>query len=502
MAALVTALGVAALAAAAAAAAASVQATVDLSVAGRQLNRGWLAVGSCHATTALRADWQRQLAAARADLGVEFVRFHGVFDDDMSVVLSDGFSFFDANTVFDFIVSIGMRPVVELSFMPALLASGNSTIFHYKGNTSPPADFKAWYELVYAFAGNLVARFGEGEVSRWYFEVWNEPNLDFWSGTQAQYFQLYEVSAAAIKAVSPALRVGGPATAQTAWLPAFLQWAASAQAPVDFVSTHLYPTDPNVPQTYATAFSDVVAAAAQQAAGVPLLLTEYNAGLGIDVLDYSYAAAFVAKQLEYLQDAPNLALWSYWTFTDIFEEGGQSSQPFSNQFGLQTINQVPKPAYRAFQLLHQLAGQQILTDRDAVAQQPPPNATTVDVWVTRRAEGAAAATYSAFITNFNLFGLPIAAANLSISFALPAGAAPPASALVYTIDAASGNPRALWQSWGAPTYPSPAQVAQLCAASQAAEWTLPLAPAGPGAVAASLTLQPQSLNVVTFVVAQ
>ncbi len=206
-------------------------------------------VGSCHAATALREDWRRQLKRCREELGFEYVRFHGLLDDDMSVCLRGDrgaldYSFFNVDSIVDFLLEIGMKPFIELSFMPSALASGAKTVFHYRGNITPPKSYDEWGDLIGALAGHLVRRYGVGEVRRWFFEVWNEPNLDiFWSGTQQEYFRLYQSAARAIKKVDGSLAVGGPATAIDAWIPELREFCEKQGVPLDFISTHHYPTD-------------------------------------------------------------------------------------------------------------------------------------------------------------------------------------------------------------------------------------------------------------------
>src|SRR5262249_11927556 len=146
-------------------------------------------VGSCHAPLALRADWQAQLRRCHDELGFRHVRFHGLFCDDMSTLVEHRgrplYSFFNADRIVDYLLSIGMRPFVELSFMPGALASGSKTVFHYRGNITPPRDYAQWGLLVHKLAAHWVERYGLAEVGQWPFEVWNEPNLaQFWSGTR------------------------------------------------------------------------------------------------------------------------------------------------------------------------------------------------------------------------------------------------------------------------------------------------------------------------------
>jgi xylan 1,4-beta-xylosidase len=203
----------------------------DLGQIGEPLPHVWShTVGSGHATLALRADWQAQLRRCRAELGVRHVRFHGLLSDDVGTLVDHAgeliYSFFNADQIMDFLVSIGMRPFVELSLMPQALASGSETVFHYRGNVTPPKDPAAWGELIERLARHWVERYGAEEVREWFFEVWNEPNLEeFWTGTQAQYFELYRHTAEALKRVDPQLRVGGPATAKNEWIEALVPFA-------------------------------------------------------------------------------------------------------------------------------------------------------------------------------------------------------------------------------------------------------------------------------------
>ena len=205
-------------------------------------------VGSGHATLALRSDWQNQLARCHRELGFKYVRFHGILSDDMGTLVSEEskliYSFFNADQICDFLLSIGMRPFMELSFMPSALSSGNETVFHYKGNVTPPKDYKKWETFIYKLVHHWVERYGISEVKHWFFEVWNEPNLSsFWTSTQSEYFRLYQHTAKAIKKVDPLLQVGGPATAHNAWIKDFLLFCKKHKVPSDFISTHHYPTD-------------------------------------------------------------------------------------------------------------------------------------------------------------------------------------------------------------------------------------------------------------------
>jgi xylan 1,4-beta-xylosidase len=420
-------------------------------------------VGSGHATLALRADYQRQLARAHAELGFGHVRFHGILDDDMGTLVDEYdapvYSFFNADQIIDFLLSIGMRPFIELSFMPSMLASGSDIVFHYRGNVTPPRDFAAWGTLITDLVGHWVERYGLGEVRQWWFEVWNEPNLPaFWTGTRDDYFELYATTAKAIKAIDPALRVGGPATANNAWIPELIGFCQRARMPIDFISTHHYPTDAfgkpgdDTPAQLAASRRSVLreqaAVAQRDARGLPLYYTEWATSSNpFDELhDQPYAAAFIIKTCLEARDL--VQGYSYWTFSDIFEENYFNSNAFHGGFGLLTIDGIAKPAYRAFELLHRL-GDQIL----AVTGDHP----TVDCWVTR-----AANRVTILAVNSQLPRHPVATETVTIELA---GAAI-VSAIVERIDDDHANARRAWVAMGSPERPLPGQVAALDAASR------------------------------------
>jgi len=175
-------------------------------------------VGSGHATLALRSDWQKQLSRCHKELGFRHVRFHALLCDDVGTLVREEdkliYSFFNTDQIFDFLLGAGIRPFVELSFMPEALASGSATVFHYRGNITPPRDYNEWTALISKLAAHWVDRYGAPEVRQWFFEIWNEPNLKaFWTGSREDYFKFYKVTARAIKRVDDGLQVGGPATA-------------------------------------------------------------------------------------------------------------------------------------------------------------------------------------------------------------------------------------------------------------------------------------------------
>ena len=227
--------------------------TITPSPAPGQLRMPWrncVAVGRAYLL--LRADLLEQFAAAQKELGYRYCRFHALFDRDMDVVerAKDGsltFKWHQIDKIYDALLAMGIRPFVELNPMPDALASGTQQLFWYKANVTPPQDYREWELLVHEFAKHLVRRYGLDEVRKWYFEVWNEPNLSgFWSGTKDEYFKLYKASADGLKSVDGGLRIGGPASSKANWIQDMIDYCTDNSVPLDFISTHLYPQDEQV----------------------------------------------------------------------------------------------------------------------------------------------------------------------------------------------------------------------------------------------------------------
>jgi len=421
-------------------------------------------VGSDHALMALRADWRAQLARAHRELGFRHVRFHGLLDDDMGTLTCQMqrllYSFFNADSIVDFLLATGMRPFVELSFMPRTLSSGGTTVFKYEGNVTPPKDLDAWCALIGRLVSHWLDRYGEREVRRWYFEVWNEPNLAaFWTGTQQQYFEFYRRTAVTLKQLDARLRVGGPATAANAWIRAFVDYCRDANAPLDFVSTHHYPTDAfgapgddtitQLAKCRRSVLCEQAQAVRAQAGTLPVCYTEWSSSSNPrDALhDEPFAAAFAVKTI--LEAAGLVDAYSWWTFSDIFEENYFPSVPFHGGFGLLNLHGIAKPVYRAFELLHGI-GDRMLPRSGEHA--------TVDAWAIRGERGL-----TVIVTNFALPRHPVNQESVDIVLHR-CPAAPRAS--LRRIDARHANAKAAWQRLREPEYPTAPQLARLAEASR------------------------------------
>jgi xylan 1,4-beta-xylosidase len=341
--------------------------TVTIEVGGAagagELGRPWEAmIGSEHLSYLLSgertggrvigAELREALRIARDELGVRAVRAHGILNDDLGVYRESGgravHDFSGIDRVYDELMEIGLRPVVELSFMPRDLARDPArTVFSYGAIISPPKDWDRWAALTGDLAAHLVQRYGRDEVvSQWAFEVWNEPNLEvFWSGTREEYFRLYDVAARAIKAADPELRVGGPSSAAAGWVWELLGHLKDSGAPLDFLSTHVYG---NVPLD----LRPVLAACGR--AGTPIWWTEWGTHPAHfhHVGDTVFAAAFLLRGMK--SALGRIEALSHWVASDHFEELGAPPELFHGGFGLLSVGNLRKPRYWALALLARL----------------------------------------------------------------------------------------------------------------------------------------------------
>ena len=419
-------------------------------------------VGSDRAVVALRQQWLSDLELVKKTTGIKSVRFHGLFNDEMGVRPSGSRqpNFLYVDMVFDAMLDRGIRPLVELSFMPGALASDKNTILWYRGNTTPPKDTSQWGELVGNLAKHLVDRYGAQEVSAWNFEVWNEPNIMFWAGTKADYFELYRQSATAIKKVDRQLRVGGPSTAMAAWVGDLLEFCASQQVPIDFASTHVYPDDSQVKlfgegvhYPYEEVLPRALTMVQKQIKGskfpyIPLYLTEWS----------SQNPAFIAQTIK---STIGLAdIMAYWAFSNVYEELGVPKSFLNNAFGLLGMRGVPRPSYYTFTLLHKLGDVQLDSDEGPVL-------------ATRRKDGSFAILVWNLIPQppgqHSAMGDPLVQSSMSyetkgekLNLALTLdGVHPHAQVRITRIDDNSGNFHPAYQAMGSPAYPTIEQVAEL-----------------------------------------
>jgi xylan 1,4-beta-xylosidase len=339
-------------------------------------------VGSEHAGYWLRKDLIDHHRLGKEAFGHEFVRFHGNLSEAVGVASRNkkgqiDYHWYNFDRVYDNVLDLGLKPFIEFSYMPKCMASGKQTIFYWQGNVTQPKSFKEWEQLIFAATSRLLKRYGRAELRQWYFEVWNEPNLPQWffKGTQKDYFRLYDHAAEAVKAVDSQLRVGGPATACADWIDEFIRHCKTQnfarpsrrRTPVDFVSYHLYPTDPFFMEETGMDFKwegeeffrshiqrnrDIVDSHADL--GLEIHMTEWSVASGArkEIHDTPAGAAFIAKAIQ--EVAGKVDTFSWWTLTDIFEEAGLPPSAFHGGFGLLNVDGLKKPSYHAFECLQDL----------------------------------------------------------------------------------------------------------------------------------------------------
>lgn len=374
--------------------------------------------GSGRAILSLRESYRDDLRTVKESTDFQSIRFHGIFDDEVGLYDPDRkaiqfaqmtgantpqseasgiYNFSYVDQIYDGLLARHVRPYVELSFMPKKLAADPNMLhpFWYHPNVSPPKNYDDWDAMIRAFAQHLIERYGIDEVSTWKFEVWNEPNLDFWGGKPKQptYFELYDHTARTLKSVSPRLQVGGPSTAQAAWVTPFLQHVKEANVPIDFVSAHVYAndtahdvfgTDEQIPrdQMVFRAVKKVHDQIAQSAfPNLPLIFSEYNASYANEpnVTDSDYMGPWLANTIRLCDGlVSNMA---YWAFSDVFEEQGVVRSPFYGGFGLVAVDGIPKPSLNAFRALHKLGTQRLKLDSDsALATTSPDGRLALALW--------------------------------------------------------------------------------------------------------------------------
>ncbi|MGA2099428.1 MAG: hypothetical protein ABSH39_24380 [Candidatus Acidiferrum sp.] len=379
---------------------------VDITAAGHAIDRYWTrCVGAGRANEGLRSNWIEQLKLCAEKCGFQYVRFHGLFHDDMFVYREEnGRPIYDwqyIDELYDRMLAIDVRPFVELTFFPKDIAHDEGTFGWWRGHGTPPKDFTRWAEIVGNFVKHCQSRYGQDEVRKWYFEAWNEPNLQgFWKGTQQQFFEMYKAVAKAIKQVDPQLRVGGPSTSsfhpdeatyqslslkkdisakdyigvesKGPWIVDFLAYCEKENLPVDFVAAHPYPTSYpidsagnhlEVSRPVSSTKEDILwlrkAMSKTRYANAEIHLTEWSSSPSLSDFEHDFPqeAAYIVKvNLDCLGLAQSL---SYWTFTDLIEENGDAPTIFSGGFGLVNFQGIMKPSFHAYRLLNLLGNEEL-----------------------------------------------------------------------------------------------------------------------------------------------
>jgi len=431
----------------------------------------------------VRRDVQDQLALVQRELRARHVRAVGMFDDEMRVYRPGPGAFMGyepdeprtnwqiVDYVIDSLLDRDLHPMFTTSFVPSAMAGGPVTVFTTKAHTSPPADWKAWARLVQDGVRHAIERHSAEVVRQWYFEVWNEPNLDgwFWGGDRDAFLQLWKTTHDAIKSVDASLRVGGPSCARGEWVEELLEFGAKHDCAPDYIVAHTYNNDSPADKALAP-FAG--AQAAQNSTSPDFASTTIrNLRRALNTRGYrgevhwnewgrsfhgvdrrretANEAAFAVRLLsDVSQDADAFA---YWCLSDIYDQVGYGREAFHGGYGLLSLQGLRKPAYHAFQLLSRLGTQRVSVVSDDAD-------TFRNVIVTAPENGRAHALVYAYAHDD-----PTTPASLKVSIELPSNARPGA---LYRIDSTENNVITRWKDLGAPAYLSRAQTAALAAVDQ------------------------------------
>ncbi len=421
-------------------------------------------IGTGRMGLALQKEYMDQLTLVQKEIGFSHIRGHGLFSDDMGIYqeytdengnIQAEYNFTYLDLVMDHYRQVGLKPFLELGFMPQKMASGDQTVFYWKGNVTPPKTYESWCQMVQATLRHLMERYGADEVVTWPLEVWNEPNLPgFWKDADMEeYFVLFEKTLYAIKAVDSRFRVGGPAICgvdDERWIRCFLEFCQKKNLPLDFVTRHHYTTE--VPQTdghygYAAlseaemGFANLqttrdIVDSFEEYRGMQIHITEFNTSYvpNCPLHDTNQNAAYIAQQLSRLGDVNES--YSYWTFGDIFEEFGVPHAPFHGGFGLVANGCIPKPTFWTFQFYKQLTGICVHRSEDAV--------------IVRQQDGS----YRGVVWNCSR---ERTGRELELNFALPCASKKEQVLLTKTVDEQTCNPLKLWHDLGEPKHLMPEQ---------------------------------------------
>ncbi|MCR5249464.1 MAG: xylan 1,4-beta-xylosidase [Lachnospiraceae bacterium] len=414
-------------------------------------------VGTGRLGLALTDEYLSELAFVQKMIGFSFIRGHGLFSDDVSIYheyeengetkVEYNYTYIDR--IFDKYLELGIRPYLELGFMPGDLASGTQTIFYWKGNTTPPKDYSRWTDMVIALLSHLKQRYGE-EVIDWPIEVWNEPNLPgFWyKADMDEYFRLFKETFTAIKKWDSRIKVGGPAICgvkDAEWIEAFLKFCRKEGLHPDRITRHHYTVefpervghydyskleDSEMRFENLQSTRDIVDSF-EEFRGTPIHLTEFSTSYtpkGV-IHDTNINAAYLARQLSRLGDVNDA--YSYWTFGDVFEEQGVPNSLFHGGFGMVAAGNIPKPSFWTFYFYKQLklfGGDCVYRDDNAV--------------IVKKGE-----SYAGILWNID-------EEDRNVQLSLPLADEGEYTLISKTVDESCCNPLKLWHDMGEPAYPS------------------------------------------------
>ncbi|KAA5806418.1 GH39 family glycosyl hydrolase [Thermoanaerobacterium thermosaccharolyticum] len=433
---------------------------------GKKFTSRWrYCVGTGRLGLALQKEYIDTLKFVKENIDFKYIRGHGLLCDDVGIYREDVvgndvrpfYNFTYIDRIFDSFLELGIRPFVEVGFMPKKLASGTQTVFYWEGNVTPPKDYEKWSNLIKAVVSHFISRYGIDEVVKWPFEIWNEPNLkEFWKDAdQKEYFKLYKVTAKAIKEVNENLQVGGPAICGGSdyWIEDFLNFCNEENVPIDFVSRHAYTSKQGeytphliyqeiMPSEYMLNEFKSVREIIRNSPfpNLPFHITEYNTSYSPlnPVHDTPFNAAYLARILS--EGGDYVDSFSYWTFSDVFEEKDVPRSQFHGGFGLVALNKIPKPTFHMFKFFNSMGEEVLYRDEHML--------------ITRRDDGSIA------LIAWNEIMEKTENPDKEYELEIPVGFKD-VFIKKQMIDEDHGNPWGTWIHMGRPRFPSKEQIRTL-----------------------------------------
>ncbi len=359
------------------------------------------------ASEGLRAEWRHQLRTIQQEIPFKYIRFHGIFSDDMMIYNENSngevelnFSYIDE--LIDFLLEVKLKPFIELSYMPESLASEKKYMFNWKANISYPKSLDKWESLVRNFTKHLINRYGIDEVTSWYFEIWD--NFTIEKSVSKKTLEFFKRTYSAVKKVNSKLKVGGinnfiEILINTDILKMYNEFFLKENIELDFISLKIYSIKPKNNTDLVTFFKNsgidsdgklILQDSTNEcvyaeelyisenldklmkildnfpALKKQIFITEWN--LNADPRDLVHDTCFKASYLvkNVVENFNKVDGMGYWTFTDIFEEVKTSYDTFHGGLGFVTSNGLKKPIYNSYKLLNKLGSQIIEKGEDFI----------------------------------------------------------------------------------------------------------------------------------------
>ena len=330
---------------------------------------------------------QDMLKTIQKDIKFKYIKFHGILDDDMMIYCEDtdgniNLSFTYIDKVIDFLLSVDLKPLIELSFMPKDLARDLShTMFDNPSIISPPKDMDKWNYLISNLTKHLINRYGYHEVKTWPFSLWNEPDSPismFGFKDDSDFFRLYKNTYKTVKEIIPEIVFGGPSVmsetlVNNPWIKEFGDYCCINNCHPDFFNFHFYPLESvptinesnlqQMPYLMLNKSENILKETIEKINStlkkfsfdkVPLFMTEWNSSVSHRDLmnDTAFKASYLAKNI--LENYDDLSSFGYWSLSDFIEECKIPQDLLNGGLGLFTYNKINKNPYYVLTMLNKL----------------------------------------------------------------------------------------------------------------------------------------------------